>query len=78
MEFYEIAQSVKKLRKEKKLTQTELSKKVGISRQTLSKLENGFIGKVSLQVFIKLLDELNHELEMVEKKPFYYFDLDEI
>ena len=78
MEFYEIGKKIKELRKEKKITQERLSKEVGISRQTLSKLENGKIHKISLQVFTKLLDELECELEIVAKKPFYYFDVREI
>ena len=35
MEFYEIGELLKTARKEKKLTQSELSKQVGITRQTL-------------------------------------------
>jgi len=78
MEFYEIGKKIKELRKEKKITQDELAKNVGISRQTLSKLENGKIHKISLQLFVKLLDELDSELEIVPKKPFFYFDVSEI
>jgi len=74
MEFYEIAKSIKDTRKEKKMTQDILAKKVGITRQTLSKLENGSLDKVSLQLFIKILDGLELELDIAEKKPFYYFD----
>ena len=74
MEFYEIGNAIKDARKEKKLTQTQLAETVGISRQTLSKLENGFIDKVSLQLFFKVLEGLDLELNIEEKKPFYYFD----
>ncbi len=74
MEFYEIAEKIKNIRKEKKLSQSVLAKKAGISRQTLSKLENGEIGKISLQVFIKVLDVLDQEMFIDEQKPFYYFD----
>ncbi len=74
MEFYEIGQQIKEMRKEKKLSQGELAERVGITRQTLSKLEKGQIGKISLQVFIKILDGLNQELHLEDKKPFYYFD----
>ncbi len=74
MEFYEIAQQIKDLRKEHKLSQSSLAEKVDITRQTLSKLENGEIGKISLQMFIKILEALNQELIIEEKKPFYYFD----
>ena len=74
MEFYEIGEKIKKMRKERKLSQSKLAERVGITRQTLSKLEKGQIGKISLQVFIKILDGLNQELHLEEKKPFYYFD----
>ncbi len=74
MEFYEIAQKIKEIRKEKKLSQNTLATQVGITRQTLSKLENGEIGKVSLQMFIKILEALDQELHIEAKKPFYYFD----
>ncbi|MCH9740791.1 MAG: helix-turn-helix domain-containing protein [Epsilonproteobacteria bacterium] len=78
MEFYKLGTEIKRLRKEQKLTQEQLAKEVGITRQTLSKLEKGNIDKVSLQVFIKILDALNHELEINEKKPFYYFDVNDL
>jgi len=78
MEFYNIATRIKEIRKSKKLTQTEVAKKVGITRQTLAKLEKGEIGKVSLLAFIKILDVLEYELEIEEKKPFYYFDVNEV
>ncbi len=78
MEFYEIGQTVKKIRQDKKITQSELAGKAGITRQTLSKLERGEIDKVSLQVFIKLLDMLDYQLQIEERKPFYYFDLNSI
>jgi len=78
MEFYNIATRIKEIRKAKKLTQTEVAQKVGITRQTLAKLEKGEIGKVSLLAFIKILDVLEYELEIEEKKPFYYFDADAV
>ena len=74
MEFYDIAEVLKKARKEKKLTQNELAIQVGITRQTLAKLEKGLIDKVSLQLFIKILEVLDKELHIEDKKPFYYFD----
>ncbi len=78
MEFYDIGEVLKKARKEKKLTQNELAIQVGITRQTLSKLEKGLIDKVSLQLFIKILETLDKELLIEDKKPFYYFDPESI
>ena len=74
MEFYEIGQQIREIRKEKKLSQSKLAERAGITRQTLSKLEKGQIGKVSLQVFVRILEGLDRELRLEEKKPFYYFD----
>ena len=74
MEFYEIADKIKNIRKEKKLSQSALAEKVGVSRQTLSKLESGELGKISLQVFIKVLEVLEQQMHIEEQKPFYYFD----
>jgi len=78
MEFYNIGKEIKKLRKENNLTQIELAQKVNITRQTLSKLENGLITRISLQVFLKILDILNYEIDITEKKPFYYFDIEQL
>ena len=74
MEFYKIGEKIKALRKAKGLTQEALASNCGITRQTLSKLEKGNIDKLSLQLFIKILEALEYELEIEEKKPFYYFD----
>ena len=74
MQFFEIGEKIKEYRKLNKLTQDDLAKKVGITRQTLSKLEKGEIPKISLATFIKILDALKLELEITEQKPTYYFD----
>jgi len=78
MKFYKIGEKIKELRKEKSLTQEQLAASCGTTRQTLSKLEKGNIDKVSLQLFIKVLETLNYELEIEEKKPFYYFDAEKL
>lgn len=78
MEFYKIAQRIKEIRKSKKLTQQDIATQVGMTRQTFAKLEKGEIGKVSLLAFVKILDVLDYELEIEEKKPFYYFDADDV
>ncbi len=77
MQFYEIGNKIREYRKDSNLTQQELANQVGITRQTLSKLEKGEIPKISLATFIKILDTLNLELEITEKKPFYYFNASE-
>ena len=78
MQFFNIGSTIKEYRKANNLTQQELASQVGITRQTLSKLEKGEIPKISLATFIKILNTLNLELEISEKKPFYYFDASDI
>ena len=78
MQFYDIGGKISAERKARGLTQTEVATDVGITRQTLSKLERGEIGKISLLVFVKILDSLDLELDVAEKKPFYYFDAESV
>jgi len=78
MEFYESGEKIRSLRKKKGLSQEALANQIGITRQTLAKLEKGEIGKVSLLVFLKLLDVLGQEFNVEEKKPFYDFDPESI
>jgi len=43
---------------------------VNISRPTLSKLENGELGKVSITTFISVLRVLGYDLEITPFNPF--------
>ena len=78
MLFYEIGDTIRRYRKEKGLTQAALAKEAGITRQTLAKLERGLLPKISLASFVKILDALELEIEIEEKKPFYYFDASKV
>ena len=58
--------SISKLRKEKKMTQSELAKLIGVTQETISKLENGkrkldinTAQKIAIAVEVSL-DELFH------------------
>jgi transcriptional regulator with XRE-family HTH domain len=66
----ELGDSVKKLRKEKKLTQEQLASMAGISRATLSKLENGQIAQVSIVVLNDILNHLGYEIDIKPSNPF--------
>lgn len=68
MNFEKIAKLIKEERKKRKLTQTELARKAGITRQTLSRMESGRIPLVSLISFFKVLDYLELELEVKSRK----------
>ena len=70
MNLLELGDTVKKLRKERGITQEMLAKKVNISRATLSKLENGKIAQVSIVTLNDILNHLGYELDMKVLNPF--------
>ncbi len=68
MNWSYIGSMIKEERKKKGLTQKELARKAGLSRQTLSKIESGHAALVSLVVFEKLLRILDLEIELKPRK----------
>ncbi len=71
MNLLELGSSIKKIRKEKNITQEELAKMVNISRATLSKLENGRIAEVSIVTLNSILNHLGYELDIKASNPFW-------
>jgi transcriptional regulator with XRE-family HTH domain len=59
-----IGEQVAEHRKRLKLSQTELSRKAGISRSTLDALENGRAGELGFSKVAKLLSALGLELTL--------------
>ena len=57
---------LKDLRKAKKISQKELSDKVGISTARLSKIENSK-GVKSIEILEDICNELNYELRIIPK-----------
>ena len=51
-EIYNIAKCLKKIRKEKKLTQKDIANKTGLSQQMVSKIES-YNGNPSIESFVK-------------------------
>ncbi len=70
MQIYEMGISIKKLRKEKKMTQESLAKLAGISRVTLGKLERGHFGAVSIVSLDIILSALGYEMDFKTKEGF--------
>ncbi len=52
------------------MTQEALAKKAGISRATLSKLENGQIAQISVVTLNDILNHLGYELDIKAMNPF--------
>jgi len=70
MILFELGEKIKTLRKEKNLSQIELAKKSGISRATLSKLENGNLTKISVATLDRVLGVLGFTIDIKPKNPF--------
>ena len=70
MNLLELGSSVRKLRKEKHITQEKLAKMANISRATLSKLENGQIAQVSIVTLNNILNNLGYEIDINPLNPF--------
>jgi transcriptional regulator with XRE-family HTH domain len=58
----ELGQTIRKARKEKRLTQAELAAAAGIARMTLSQIENGTIQDIGIRKVMRLLEYLGLEL----------------
>ncbi len=78
MKLYEIGQKIRVLRKDKNLTQEQLSKKCGISRITLGKIERGELGCTSVRTLDLILASLGYEIEFKNIENFGLLSLDEI
>jgi transcriptional regulator with XRE-family HTH domain len=57
MDYYEIGQRIRKIRKSRKLSQEELAEKIGISTTHMSHIETGNT-KMSLPVFVDIAEAL--------------------
>jgi len=66
----EIGTKIQLLRKERAMSQQLLADTVGISRATLSKLENGYLANVSAVTLEKVLNELGYTLCLDTINPF--------
>jgi len=70
LNLLELGEIVRRLRKEKSITQEQLAKMASISRATLSKLENGNIAQVSIVTLNDILNHLGYELDIKASNPF--------
>ena len=67
MTLLELGHEIQKLRQNKKWSQDTLEQYSGISKRTISKIENGFIDEVGIKKVQTLLDLLDIELSLRPK-----------
>ncbi|MDX9813425.1 MAG: helix-turn-helix domain-containing protein [Sulfurimonas sp.] len=68
MTLLELANEIKSLRKEKNWTQDDLQNYSGITKRTISKIENGFLDEVGIRKVENILDLLGYEFALRPKK----------
>ena len=74
MDFKEFGESLSILRKQKKISQEQMAKDLGISRATISSFENGRGVDIGLKKVLQIVDYLGYELSFKEKSPFPTFE----
>ena len=67
MKLDELGKEIKVLRKEKNWSQDDLEKYSGITKRTVSKIENGFIDEVGIKKVETILDLLGVEFSLRPK-----------
>jgi len=74
MDFSELGQAISKIRKDKKISQQQLSNDLQISRATISNLENGGSVDIGLRKVLQIADYLGFKIELKEKSNFPIFE----
>ena len=67
MTLEELGKQIKTLRKEKAWSQNDLEQYSGITKRTISKIENGFIDEVGIKKVEMILDLLGMEFSLRPK-----------
>lgn len=68
MSLVAIGKAIKKTRKLKKISQQDIQKALGISRSTISGIENGSINEIGVRKIIKICQYLGVELFVRERR----------
>lgn len=74
----ELGKTIKELRKQKSFSQEALAKSAHISRATLSKLENGYIAKISIVTLNQIVSLLGYEIDIKASNLFITYHENEI
>ena len=69
MDFAQTGVTIRNARKQAGLTQAELARRLGMSRATLSQLENGVIGDLGIRKLAQIGDRLGLEISIRPRRP---------
>ena len=62
--LFDIGKQIKQARKNRKVSQAELAKSLGMSRTTIGQIENGSIQELGVRKLIRVLEFLGLELHV--------------
>jgi transcriptional regulator with XRE-family HTH domain len=62
--LFSIGDEIRKVRKQRKITQAVIAKALGMSRSTISQIESGIVQDVGVRKLIRILDYLGLELKV--------------
>lgn len=62
--LFNIGQQIRQTRKERKISQAELAKVLGMSRTTIGQIENGIVQEIGVRKLIRILEFLGLELRV--------------
>ena len=62
--LFEIGEDIRRERKARKMTQAHLAEQLGMSRATISQIENGTVQDVGVRKLIRILEVLGLELRV--------------
>lgn len=69
MDFAQTGTMIRDARKQAGLTQAELARRLGMSRATISQLENGVIGDLGIRKLAQIGDRLGLEIAIRPRRP---------
>jgi transcriptional regulator with XRE-family HTH domain len=69
MNFSEAGLHIRKARRQAGMTQADLAARLGMSRATISQLENGVIAELGVRKLAKICDRLGLEVTIRERRP---------
>ena len=70
MDFDELGQQIRQLRRLRGISQQKIADDLAISRATINALEKGRSGDIGVRKVLIILDYLGYELTLREKSPF--------
>ena len=62
--LFEIGKNIREERKKRKLSQVQLANLLGMSRTTISQIENGIVQDIGIRKIIRILEILNLEIKI--------------